>query len=128
MISRSRPALIAWVEPKTRAGRRQRMTIKRKLFIEMSERYKTGIGIVEHDGIYFLASIFEDKDGHLDLNWAYPQKFGKPVQRAFPWQLELGKSIEEAEANLEKLLGMIAILKGDVKRPAIEDEAGWGEF
>lgn len=81
-----------------------------KFFRELKDsEYGEGIMLDEYQGSWSLVSANKKKDT-IYLQWVFPQKRDgskKPMDKALPWKVKIGKDKEEAIQTLTYMLGLL---------------------
>ena len=67
------------------------------------DQYGNGLLLEEYNGAYYLVAALKTKpQAGIVKRWAYPQsKERKPINRALPWQIKIGRTHQEALDNLQ---------------------------
>jgi len=85
-----------------------------------ANQYHEGIALNLFKGEYSLVNA-RDKNGEIFMEWCYPQRDRKPIDKSLPWKVKLGDGKDNA---IEMLRGFIKALQGteEVEQKAEEDE------
>jgi len=81
-----------------------------EIFIEIpSSKYGEGVMINEYNEEVSLVSARKAKgNGTNYMKWCFPERDKKPIAKAVPWKITIGKTRKEAATVLQKILAELA--------------------